>query len=342
MGRNASSNQIESRRLNSTNLTPLSIYEISALEKRAVGGVLAEVVNCRWKSRSELEDMLRVGSLRYIIEPSDRSGGSRTLKKVDVRYGKWVKIYNFIMQKLLPEAQIQQVKPVLAKLHRLHKLGMESGRYANDLHVFNSQFLNQDTSRVSIDQRYAKGGAYVVFRMSSDKQRILAGMLRISQEETSKRFVFESIVGHGNTDRHARGTVYDLNGDLTLLGFLKEGQGVEHYTLRTVEADTKDILHGIMTTTGSENRPHSKQCCLVRAKRINAIQISESVFGMAKAWTAVKQELEEEFSSRSNQGPIELRNKFRTLDLRQYISDDVLFFRDTPVSVPKRGDQPPY
>lgn len=306
-------------------LQPLDIYSISAQEKRLVIAALVLGKERGLVNQTALErDFGR--SFRYLLGRGTPTGkrprtqqadDRRKREAVPIAYEKWVYLYRHVMNELYRRAAESGARDITDIIEDLHDAGLKTGRYDNDLHLFNSRYLNQDTLTAHIDERSL--GCYFGFRLRSNKQDLITSVVNIFATKKEGRFVFHARLADPSDDRDVRGTAYELAGRLFLLGFLNDGYCGEYYAL-SADTRTRDILYGVMATVNRDGLPHAKQCCFVRAQRVNGINWRPAAL-TPKVWAAVSQEVRRASFSL---GPLRLREPDEVVDLRRYISTSMV------------------
>ncbi|EJN16262.1 hypothetical protein PMI42_00163 [Bradyrhizobium sp. YR681] len=313
--------------LHERSFQPLEIFELTGREKNLLIEALRLGKQHGIIVQARLERELG-GSLRYILNSDQIGLGAEHVEgkrqPVPVAYGKWVYLYDYVMNDLFEAAMKSGIDALREKIEELHDQGLKTGRYDNDLHLFNSRYLNQNTRASGFDNRSL--GHYVGFRLRSNGVELITCLMQIYSSEKGGRRVFHSKLAESHDDREVRGTVYELAGHLYLLGFLNDGHGGEYYAL-CPDGRSHDVLYGIMATVNHARTPHAKQCCFVRAQRIEQLDFDPVALVSPKDWSNMQDQLEFKFGGSNLDIPIRLKGPTGLLNLRSYISDDMVFSR---------------
>jgi len=325
-------------------LRPLEIYALSNEEKAILVQVLVLAKRHRLIRQNELERVVGDRSLRYVvgkasqtraqIEARFRAGATPKSTRVEIAYEKWVLLYRHVMGPLLALAAAKNASEVLALIEELQQAGIESGRYDNDMHLFNARYLNQDTRRVSID--YRSIGLYIGFRLRSNRTDLLPSALQIFKTTTGERYAFQARLEDQHDDRDVKGTVFQLGSHLFLLGFLNAGEGGEYYAL-AADGRSHDVLYGVMATINQQGVPHAKQCCFIRAARIDGLTGLRDELATRSAWLDLRHQLSFLFHGTNLDVPVRLVNPPGVVNLRRYISEEMVFTRNQPRPEEFRG-----
>jgi hypothetical protein len=313
---------------------PLKIYALTEQEK---GMVVAALILGKQKGlvvQARLERELGNRSLRYLLNSErtearpPRTGQSKRKREgVPVAYEKWIQLYDHVMNKLYDRAVKQEVDELVQLIENLYDEGLKTGRYDNDLHLFNSRYLNQNTRNAGFDSRSL--GHYVGFRLRSNGTELITSLMQIYSSEKGGRHVFHAKLADPNEDREVRGTVYELAGHIYLLGFLNDGHGGEYYALRP-HGRSHDILYGIMATVNHSRTPHAKQCCFIRAERIEGLDLRSSALISKNDWPNIHDQLEFMFGIGSLDIPVRLKNPEEQINLNRYITSTMVFCYNEP------------
>lgn len=300
---------------------PISIWELTVAEKRQLLKILQQAKQHRVCSQRSLEEMwqseIATGDsndpqtmkspLRYFFSQDAGIKLASTDKKSDVVYGKWVFLYNYVIDILWEKCKANNFFHVSAEIEHLYALGLTSGRYDNDISIINQEYLSPDTN-VPLEPRYH--GTFVGFRIDSTGVRVLLNVLKI--EPGKSRDFFSTRMLSEGFDRHTKGVAYQLGQQLYLSGFLERRHGFESYALLS-DHPRGDILFGIMATIDRHERPHAKQCCFVRAAALKGVRALHDVDDIEALRT-----LSQEFYD--GKTTIALEQSAVPLDLRRYVA----------------------
>jgi hypothetical protein len=280
---------------------PLYLEDLTVEERQQLQKILFKARESRLFTQGELEEKakkdLRLGkreafSLRNFVDPKAKK--LSVGKRLDAPHRKWVFLYNYTMTDLRELCLHYGEKQILAMIGELYDMGLRSGRYRNDMHLFNAEYLNLKSWVEQVEERFRKG-AYIGFRYNSHMNGLVISLLTIAEERG--RCVFNSILLHGAGDRATRGFVYQRGTQVYLFGFLSDDVHAEFYSLAP-EDRYANTLNGLMSTVSNSGQMHAKQCFFVRMG---------ALYGMEGMEVRLK----------SEQGIRSLSNRLRFLDAKQ-------------------------
>src|SRR5262249_26097081 len=131
---------------------------------------------------------------------------------------------------------------------------------------------------------------YVGFRLRSNRTDLLTSALQIFKTSRDEWFAFQAKLEDQHEDRDVKGTVFQLGSHLFLLGFLNDRQGGEYYAL-AADGRSHDVLYGVMATINQQGVPHAKQCCFIRASRIDGLSGLNHDLATRSAWSDLRHQL---------------------------------------------------
>ncbi|MEQ1811697.1 MAG: hypothetical protein ABL889_17340 [Terricaulis sp.] len=246
---------------------PLYAHDFSSAERK----LLLEILALAKRRKRFVQSALgaRAGlNLHHVIPKSPPKKGAAPAIGARERtsHASWVYLYNYVMQTLrgVCLAHGNEDGDLIKMIDRLHDLGLKSGRYETDMHLFNREALAIDLRGHSVDESFLDG-AYALFRRRSDENTILVSALELWKHKDRTVFKHRT-VSHGE-QRLTSGLAYELHHHLQLFGFMNEGKEGEFITLHGPEG-RKDYLCGVMQTASTRGIYHSKQCCAVRISQL--------------------------------------------------------------------------
>jgi hypothetical protein len=320
---------------------PLAIFDLPIAEKRLLVEILRLGKAYRVYNQTDLETLAKETltnqgyptnvSLRYIlgsgsseqtaihyqtdVDLSSNAVRPTSKKKTDTMHVKWVFLYNYVMSEFRNICVVRKLTEILDKINELHSMGIATGRYETDMHLFNREFMYLDTKNADVDDRYE--GVYIGFRYASTGNGMLLSAIRIYRSAVN-RYVFRArVLNEDYQGRETRGLVYQLGANLYMHGFLNDWDGFEYHALHSDDRD-HSILFGVMATVDRLGVPHAKQCCFI------GVDIIENIGTITSrgldSQSGVKKLRESIGNFFDGETQVKLTANRPILDLRRYIS----------------------
>lgn len=266
---------------------PLYLHDLSDKERALIVEIFQDARTLELVEQARLESQFGE-TLRYVLGAAKEGAATRKVetepkaKRATHAHIKWVRLYNYIMSTLHDhcETRIKQLtettrgpfEALRSKIGRLHQLGLNSGRYDTDMHLFNKFHMDLDSQDTELDPALEEE-AYLGFRYHSTGGDIIVTLMRIAPatpysgkvgEDTSRqRRVFEAHVLDKGVSRTTRGLAYKPGNFVYLFGFLDTDNGAEFFSLRSGDNE-RTVMVGIVNTIDKDGNPHAKQCLFVK------------------------------------------------------------------------------